>query len=252
MKSTLLGLLCVLALLMVPATSYGAPRTQEATTDPTTSITVLGYGAASAAPDSARVQLLIVEQSSFGPGGPELAFVDPADLEDVRVSLVENGVDEDAIQVDFFSTNFPYGPANFASEITFTYAEVDGLRALLQALLDEMEGRRGPNIQGAQVVFLVEDCAALEEAAMRAALDDARQRATRMTGLLDMSLGRVIEVSEDHSSAVGLGAAGGCITLDGLATFGMNSFLSGASPLVNTVSKVEVGILLKATFTLEP
>ena len=70
MKSTLLGLLCVLALLMVPATSYGAPRTQEATTDPTTSVTVLGYGAASAAPDSARVYLYIGEQPTYGPGGP--------------------------------------------------------------------------------------------------------------------------------------------------------------------------------------
>ena len=255
MKNLLVGLLCVVALLLIPAASYGAPRTQEATPDITTSITVLGYGSASSAPDRARVQLLISERPSFGPGGPGspgLVLPDSDDLELVRDYLVENGVDGDTIQIDLFSSNFPYGPSNFASEITFTYAELDSLRALLQKLVDELEARPGPIIQSAQVVFLVEDCAALEEAAMQAALDDARQRATRLAGLLDMTRGRVIAVNEDHASAIAIGASGGCIALDGLASFGIDTFLSGSSPLVNTAARVEVGILLKMTFALDP
>ena len=89
---------------------------------------------------------------------PKMTFVEAADLEHVRDFLVENGVDKDTTQVDLFSRNYAYGPSSFAGEISFAYSEVDGLRALLQAVLDEMEGRRGPNIQGARIVFLVEDC----------------------------------------------------------------------------------------------
>ena len=83
-----------------------------------------------------------------------------------------------------------------------------------------MEGRRGPTIQGANMAFRVEDCAALELEAMRAALEDARQRATRMAGLLDMSLGRVISVSEDVSPVGAIRPAGGCIAHAGQTATG--------------------------------
>ena len=251
MRNSLVALLSIAALLLVPTAGYGAAPAEEATPDPATSVTVLGYGAASAPPDSARVNLYIGDEPTYGPGGPELAFVQPADLEDVRDSLVNNGVDEDKIQIDSFSHNYLYGPSNFAGEISFTYSEVDGLRTFLQALLDEMEERRGPNIQGAKIVFLVDDCAALETAAMRAALDNARQRATRMAALLDMTPGRVTAVSEDLSSNVER-PAGGCIALENL-TFSSGFTYMGASGVpANSASKVEVGILLKATFALEP
>ena len=63
MRSTLLGLFCIATLLMVPATSFGAPPTQEATPEATSSITVLGYGTASAAPDSVLVNLYLMLRS---------------------------------------------------------------------------------------------------------------------------------------------------------------------------------------------
>ena len=252
MKSTLLGLLCVLALVTVPSTSYGAPPAEEPLPELATSVTVLGYSTASAAPESVRVQLQIGDQPSFATGAQGLTLPDSDELELVGDFLVENGVDEDTIQIDLFSSNIPYGPSNFGSKITFTYAEPSRLSALLKKLRDKMAARRGPTILNAEVVFLVEECAALEEAAMQGALDNARQRAARMAGLLEMTLGWVISVSEDHTSTVALGTTGGCIALDGLASFGMDLFVRGASPLVNTASKVEVGILLKATFALEP
>ncbi len=62
---------------------------------------------------------------------------------------------------------------------------------------------------------------------MKAALDDARQRATRMADLLEMSLGRVIAVFE-------------------------NGLPSSAGSLVNSPSKVEIAIMLNTTFALEP
>ena len=252
MKSILFGLFCIATLLMVPATSYGASLTQEVAAEPTTSITVLGYGAASAAPDSARVNLYIGEQPTYGPGGPEMSFVDPADLEHVRDFLVDEGVDEDTVEINLLSRNYAYGPSSFAGEIAFSYSELDGLRTLLQALVDEMKGRRGPVIQGANIVFRVDDCATLEEEAMRAALDDARQRAKRLAGLLEMSLGRVISVSEDVSEVGPIRTAGGCIAYEGQASSSGYILMGGSSSLANTPSEVEVAIMLKASFALEP
>ena len=120
MRSTLLGLFCIATLLMVPATSYGAPPTQEATSEPTSSITVLGYGTASAAPDSVRVNLYVGDEPTYGPGGPEMSFVEPADLEHVRDFLVEEGVEEDTIKINLLSRNYVYGPSSFAGEVAFT------------------------------------------------------------------------------------------------------------------------------------
>ena len=159
----------------------------------------MGYGTASAAPDSVRVNLYVGEEPTYGPGGPEMSFVEPADLEHVSEFLVEEGVDEDTIEINLLSRNYAYGPSSFAGEVAFTFSELEGLRALLQALRDEMKNRRGPAIQGANIVFRVEDCASLEGEAMRDALNSARQRATRMAGILEMSPGRVISVSEDVS-----------------------------------------------------
>ena len=252
MRSTLLGLSCIATLLLVPATSYGAPPSLEARSEPTSSITVLGYGSASAAPDSVRVNLYVGEEPSYGPGGPEMTFVEPADLEHVRDFLVEEGVDEDTIEINLLSRNYAYGPSSFAGEVAFTYSELEGLRALLQALRDEMKNRRGPAIQGANIVFRVEDCASLEGEAMRAALDSASQRATRMAEILEMSPGRVISVSEDVSQTGAVHSAGGCIAHEGQTSSTGYIMMGGFSSLGNSPSEVEVAIMLKVTFALEP
>ncbi len=252
MKSTLLSLLFLATLLLTPTTIYGAEPTQQATSDLTPSVTVLGYGTASAVPDSVHVDLYVGEEPTYGPGGPEMSFVEPADLEFVREYLVEEGVDVDTIRINFLSRNFSYGPSSFAGEVAFSYDELDQLRNLLQELLAEMKSRRGPNIQGANIVFRIEDCPSLEQEAMRVALDDAKQRATRMAGLLEMTLGPVISVSEDVSPVGAVRPAGGCIAHVGQTTPGGYIFMGGASSLANTPSDVEVGIMVKVTFALEP
>ena len=252
MRSTLLGLFCIATLLMVPTTSYGAPPSQEATSDSTSTITVLGYGSASAAPDSVRVNLYVGEEPSYGPGGPEMTFVEPADLEHVSEFLVDEGVDEDTIEINLLSRNYAYGPSSFAGEVAFTSSDLEGLRGLLQALRDEMKNRRGPAIQGANIVFRVEDCASLEGEAMREALDSARQRATRMAEILEMSPGRVISISEDVSQTGAVHPAGGCISQEERTSLGGYVMVGGASSLSNSLSEVEVAIMLKVTFSLEP
>ena len=255
MKNLLFSLLCVATFLLIPATSRAASPTQVALPEPTTGITVLGHGTAAAAPDSVRVALYIGEEPYYGPGGPEMSIVDPADLEHVRGLLVEKGVDEDVIEINSLSRSYSYGPSNYGGTVTFSYSELDNLRTLLQALLDEMAERRGPAIQGAGIVFLVEDCATLEKEAMKAALNDARQRALQMANLLEMSLGRVIAVSEDLSPSSAGRPAGGCIAFNRQRTSGgytVYTTLGGAGFLVNSPSKVEVAIMLKTTFALKP
>ena len=251
MKSALLTLLLISTLLLVPATSLGAAPNQETSPEPPMSVTVLGYGTASAAPDSVIVNLYIGEQPSYGPGGPELSFVEPEDLEDVSEFLVDQGINVETIEINYLSRNYAYGPSSFAGEVAFSFNELDRLLDLMQGLLDEMEGRRGPTIQGANMVFRVEDCAALELEAMRAALNDATQRAMRMAGLLDMSLGRVISVSEDVSPVGAIRPAGGCIAHAGQTSIGGYYLMGSSSSLTNTPSEVEVAIMLKATFALE-
>lgn len=253
MRNILLGLLCAATLFLVPATSRAARPAQEGAPGP--AITVLGYGTAAAAPDSVLVTLYIGDEPFYGPRGPEVTIVDPADLEHVRDFLIGMGVDGDVIEVNFLSRSYAFGPSNYGGEVTFSYSELDNLRTLLQTLLDEMVARRGPTIEGANIVFLVEDCPALEKEAMKAALNDARQRAMQMAELLEMTLGRVIAVSEDVSPSSAVRPAGGCIAFKGQRTTGgytVYTTLGGAGSLTNAPSKVEVAIMLKATFALEP
>ena len=238
MKNALLTLLLLASLLLVPSTSLGATPNQEIPSDPAMSVTVLGYGAASTAPDSVSVNLYIGDQPSYGPAGPELSFVEPTDLEEVSKFLIEHGIDVETIEINYLSRNYAYGPSSFAGEVAFTFNELDRLLSLMQEIVDEMEGRRGPTIQGANMVFRVEDCAALELEAMRAALEDARQRAT-------------ISVSEDVSPVGAIRPAGGCIAHAGQTATGGYYLMGTPSSLANSPSEVEVAIMIKATFALE-
>ena len=87
---------------------------------------------------------------------------------------------------------------------------------------------------------------------MRDALNSARQRAMRMTGLLEMSPGRVISVTEDVSPIGSVQPAGGCISHEERTSLGGYVMVGGASSLSNSLSEVEVAIMLKVTFSLEP
>ena len=246
MKAKTVVVLCLLALLLVPAIGYGASAVEEGAT-----LTALGYGAASAPPDSVRVSLYVGEEPAYGPGGPELAFVQPADLEEVQELLIAQGVDGATVEVDIFSSDYAYSSSK-SGKVSFIYADVAGLRAMLQAVLDEMESRRGPNIQAARLIFMLEDCAALEEEAMQAALNNARARAARMAAQLEMTPGPVRAVSEDILLSGAAAPGGGCIALERLESSGGYGFAYSAGPAANSVNGVEVAVSLKATFALEP
>lgn len=212
-------------------------------------ITVVGYGSAKALPNEAKVFLRIGEEPDYGPG-PELNFVEPADLEQVREFLLDNGIDEEAIEIDDLAHSRSYPTTDFVGDVRFQYSDLDGLKSLLQGLYEDLDDRRGPYITGALVVFLVEDCPALEAAAIEAAFDNARERAVTMARFLKKELGDVVAVSEDLSSGSGR-LPGGCIALESLG--GPRIYSHGVYSVseANNKAEVEVGILVKATFTLE-
>ena len=252
MSARVLLLVCALVLTLVPVASAAAPIEAQPQPSPNPTLAVLGFGTASAAPDSVRVQIQIGKETPFGPVGPNFELPGAAGLEQLRDYLIANGVDESTIQVDYLSSNFPVGLLQPRSTLFFTYADPAGIRDFLQAIVREMEAEPGPAIQNMQVAYQVDDCGVIEEAAMEAALEHARQRAARLASLLEMNLGRAIAVAEEHGTNVAVGASGGCIALSGLASFGLESLMDSMSPLTNNEETVEVGILLRATFALEP
>ena len=242
MKNILFSVLFVLALLVVPTASYAAPLAHEDSEDPVPSITVTGYGYASAAPNAVRVHLFTGTHISYGISGPELLLVDPDDLILVRDLLVESGINEDTIKINLFSHSFA-GPGGLTSAVAFTHDEPDNLSDFLQILQDDLKAKRGPVIHSMQVAFMVEDCYALEELAIQAAFKDAQERAARVAGLLNMTLGQgVLAISEDYLPS-------GCKEIENA----FNSLVSSyAFMLANTASEVEVGTILRVTFPVEP
>lgn len=250
MKRAVLPLIVALALLVTPAIASAQSSPAEAA-----SVTVLGYGTASAAPDSVRVRLYVSQEPTYGPGGPELEFVDPVDLKIVRDTLVKHGVAADGIEIDPFSSDYHYGPSSRAGELSFILSDVAGLRTFLDSILEDLEDQRGPKINAARFVFLVENCEELETQAMQAAFDDARARAAKMAAILDKTPGNVISISEEISSQGANSPVEGCIALDMMDAAGGYSVyhvLSSPGGKTNSMLKVEVGIMLKATFALEP
>lgn len=248
MKRIILPLIVALAILVTPPAAFAESPPAEGET-----VTILGYGTASAPPDAVSVRLHVSLEPTYGPGGPELAFIDLAELEIVRDALIEHGLDADDLEMDPFSSSYSYGPSGQAGEFRFVYSDVAGLRTFLDLVLEYLDDNKGPKLNAASFVFLVEDCGALEAQAMQAAFDDARARAETLAAVLGKTPGNVISVSEETSSQGADSPVKGCISLDVLEGSGGNlRYFSGTSSgLENSILKVEVGILLEATFSLE-
>lgn len=249
MKRSVSPLIVALALLVTPAIAFAESPPVEGAT-----IAMLGYGTASAVPDSVRVRLHVTVEPTYGPGGPELAFVELADLEVVREALVKHGVDADAIEIDQFSSSYRYGPSSRAGEFSFIFSDVPGLRTFLDSILEDLEDQRGPKISAASFVFLAENCEELEARAMQAAFDDARARAAKMAAILGKTPGNVVSISEQISARGANSPAESCIGLemmDGAGGYSAYQVLSNSGRIANSMLKVEVGIMLNATFTLE-
>ena len=244
MNKILINSLIVLACFFVPANGYAAPAIQQdvdgrTPSDGQPSITVTGYGYASAPPDAARVHLVLGYQFTFPGEGPDLLLVEPDVIEAVRDLLLERGIREETLKINLLGSSL-FMPTSPTSEISFTFDEPGGLHNFLREFHKELQAQRAPAIQSIQVAFIVEDCNVLEEEAILDAFADAKMRADRLSRLLNLPLGEeVVAVSEDRISPQ-------------CRDYAFSDFISRATfDLENNVSAVEVGAMLRVSFAIE-
>jgi uncharacterized protein YggE len=179
----------------------GAPLLQQGNDG----ITVQGYGSATAAADAAIIEFYFsgngvstrsggAEPGStggteIGPSAPEqqeVAQITEADLQPVIGAIVASGVPRDAIQ--FISQSY-FDKYYSSATLRATVSNVGSVDAVVQAANAAAGGLAGIILNGANVAYTVNDCAALEEAAMRAAVEDANERAAVFARALGVGLG---------------------------------------------------------------
>ena len=188
-------------------------------------ITVQGFGSAAITADSAILELYFggkatgvepAQRDSSEPGSsgggfygeaqPELALqaqqITEADLQPVVDAIVAAGVpagDVEVIVTPYYGDPYYGGSAT----VRATVGNVDSVDAVVKAATDAAAGLADITMQGTNVSYTVSDCAALERAAMEAAVKDARERATSFAGVLGVGLGDVAGASNYSSSLYG-------------------------------------------------
>jgi len=192
-------------------------------------ITVQGFGSAAVTADSAILEFYFggkgtgvepAQRDSSVPGSsgsssgggtsaepaPELAVqaqqIIEADLKPVVDAIVAAGVP--AADVEVIVTPY-YGDPTYGGSATVraTVKNIDSVQAVVKAATDAGSGLADISMQGTNVSYTVSDCAALERAAMDAAVKDARDRATNFAGVLGVGLGAVAGASNYSSSLYG-------------------------------------------------
>ncbi len=229
------------------AASGGAALAQQTVPNEST-ITVSGYGSASAPADEVFVRLTTGGESSYGPSGPEFEPMDERDMQTMVDLLVEAGVDEETVFTDSFArSNYGSYPAG---EVSFTYGEPGNLNEFLGDYQSEMESSRGPQVGAGAAIFLIDDCAATETEAIQMALEDARSRAERMAAEAGVELGEIVSLSEGPSGAIdvfGASSTGGCAAIE--AATRQSSFGIGG-PGLNSADRVDVSVVVQVVYAM--
>ena len=192
-------------------------------------ITVQGYGSAAITADSAILEFYFggkvdgvepAQRDSSEPGSsgsgssgggtyaepaPQSALlvqqITEADLKPVVDAIVAAGVA--AADVEVIVTPY-YGDPYYGGSATVraTLSNVDAVDAVVKAATSASIPAT-ISFSGTNVSYTVSDCAALERAAMDAAVKDARDRATNFAGVLGVGLGAVAGASNYSSSLYG-------------------------------------------------
>ncbi len=197
--------LIVLAIgLVVPA---GAVAQSSST--PNSTITVPGYGAASAAPDTAIVQIVVGDSAYGGPPQPPAPGSTPGAqerqaVEPVVRALVDQGVDESEMTVLVGPNVQEYmsfgGPATAAIRFTVEAPTAEMMQRLVDAAMSGAAEERMV-VGRVTVVYQADDCAALEKEARQMAISDGAARADVQAELLGVTRGELV-ASRDVPTSV--------------------------------------------------
>ena len=173
-------------------------------------ITAQGFGSASADADSATVEFyfsrngpvsdtgtsrIIPGVSDSGgvpePVAPNLQEVAPiteGDLQPVIDAIVAGGVAREDIE---FNGQSYFDKFSSSATLRAKVSNVDAVDGVVKSANDAATGISGVVLNSTNVAYTVKDCSALEEAAMRVAVEDAKERSAVFARSLGVSVGAV-------------------------------------------------------------
>src|SRR5215211_3388693 len=158
-------------------------------------VTVVGHGEIKGAPDTATVQIGVEAEAATA---KDALAQNSAQAQAVQEKLTKLGVDAKDIQTSNFSINPTY--ASDGRQVTGYHVSnmvTVKIRQLDQAgtLLDQVVQAGANSIQG--ISFSVENPEALLDQARKAAIENARARATQLAGASGTAVGDVLVISEN-------------------------------------------------------
>ncbi len=183
-------------------------------------ITGQGYGLASADADSAVVQVYFSsynygspvpiyapDASGSAPIKPDIASPGPvgpiteADLQPVITALTNAGVA--AADIEFVGQSY-YDSYSASATLQATIKTLANVDSAVQAAQTAAGNLGAITLQSTNVSYTLQDCAALEKAAMEAAVGDAGERGALLAGALHVGLGSVTGASDYSYSPSGV------------------------------------------------
>jgi uncharacterized protein len=158
-------------------------------------VTVVGHGELKGAPDTATVQLGVETEATTA---KDALAQNSAQAQAVQAKLTELGVDAKDIQTSNFSINPTYG--NDGRQVTGYHVSnlvTVKIHQLDQSgtLLDQVVQAGANSIYG--ISFSVENPEALLDQARKAAIENAKARATQLASASGSAIGDVLVISEN-------------------------------------------------------
>ena len=173
-------------------------------------ITVQGYGSASTEADSAVIEFTFYRAGAAGvkpfpepvPEVPtrESGAQTPPPIRETDLQAVIDAVrNAGASEVEFLN---PYGDP-YNAVVRATLDNIDNVDAVASAATEAAAGVADLNLGSTNVTYTLNDCSALEQAAMEAAVADAAKRSDALAAAIGVSRGSVIGVSHYSYSPFG-------------------------------------------------
>lgn len=170
-------------------------------------LTVSGYGMAAASADSAILEMYFSTtavyprtdeggssgSSDSGQTTPSVASISESDLQPVIDALVNAGVARS--DIEYIGGSY-YDPYYASATLRVTVRDLANLGNVVQTANDAASGLTNVYLQSSYVSYTLNDCAALERAALDAAVSDAGARATTLAAALGVTRGAIQGASD--------------------------------------------------------
>ena len=161
-------------------------------------ILVTGSGSASAEPDLAMINIGV---EVLAPSVGAALTTANSSLERILASLADHNVAEEDTQTRYFNINTQYDYRGEGAPVVIGYEVTNELSVKLRNLdslgqmISDVVDAGGDPVRVNGINFAIEDTAALEDAALAMAMENAKAQAERMAELSDVELGDLVSVS---------------------------------------------------------